>query len=260
MRYVTETYPPSIYPKLYPGLSGAGADDVARKKPNAYRYVNMAILIAGLFLLFNLMRSGFYPSGEGEETFVFLFALVQVAPLIYMEYSEFKQFKLMRKANLESKRVADLQPRHFFDFISPRVFSMAAVLLVAVFAFILHINDYDLTWGSDALISIMTIIGVHIYFAILVMWLVFGKKINPHIANKDRRIHMTVVVKIMVYTSIGMSIFIITNDVLQQYNMDYLQPFLMSIYFQILIIIGIGTMLRSTPIENMDFDVYKESV
>jgi len=93
-----------------------------------------------------------------------------------------------------------------------------------------------------------------------IKWQVFGKKVNPYLANKDRLNHMKDVVKATVYTSIAMSIFLMALAVMDEFNLHYFQALLMSIYFQVIAIFGIGTMLRSTQVKNMDFDVYKESI
>ncbi|MCF8475168.1 MAG: hypothetical protein K9G26_10775 [Emcibacter sp.] len=260
MRYVAKTYPPSKYPKLYPNLLGSDADDIAKTRPKPYRYINMAIMVAGLLLLVVAMRSDYYPSGEGEETFVFLFAMLQFLPFIYLEFSECKQLKLMRDVNKASKRKAELEPRHFFGFVSPSLFGIAVILFFAALWFNFYIKDYDLSWARGTLTSVLALIGIHLYFAALFMWQVYGKKINPHETHKDRRIHRGVVVRVMVYTSIGLSVLMITVQSIREYNLDYLEPLIMSIYFQILAVIGIGTILHSNPIENIDFDVYKENV
>ncbi len=262
MRYVTETYPPSKYPKLYPQLSmkykEAYADEAAQSGPRTYRRINFCILLVGFILIGVALLAGFSPLGEGEEVILVLYTFLQFAPLILMEVSEIKLFKLMRKANLDSTRKADLLPRRFFDFISPVTFSLAALLLIVYMSFLLYINDYEVSWDNGVLIMLVTIIAVHLYFAAIIKWQVFGKKINPYLANKDRLNHMKTIVKTSVYTSIAMSVFFMALAVMDEFDMHYLQALLLSLYFQALAIFGIGTMLRTSRIETMDFEVYRK--
>jgi len=260
MRYVTENYPPSKYPKLYPKLSGPDADEAVKKWPRKYRLVNMLILLAGFILLGAALLFGYTPHGGGEEIIVVLYAALQFLPFIILEISEFKQSRLMRKENLATTRKADLQPRRFFDFISPVTFGAAVVILVAYVVYELYLHDFDVSGDSDLFYNLAVIAGLHIYFAVLIIWQVYGKKINPYQAGKDRRNDMKTIVKTMVYTSIAMSVLLITIAVIKEYNLDYLEPVIMSIYFQILAIFGLGTVLRTSRVESIDFDVYKEDI
>lgn len=125
-------------------------------------------------------------------------------------------------------------------------------------SFILYLNDFKIFWGGEAFIMLTTIIGVHLYFAAIIKWQVFGKKINPYLANKDRLNQMKIIVKSAVYTSIAMSVFLMAMAVMDEFDMHYLQALLLSLYFQALAIFGLGTMLRSSRIEDMDFDVYRK--
>lgn len=45
---------------------------------------------------------------------------------------------------------------------------------------------------------------------------------------------------------------------INEFNWDYLEASLMSVYLQFIIFIGIGTLLRKLRLENINFDVYKE--
>ena len=45
-----------------------------------------------------------------------------------------------------------------------------------------------------------------------------------------------------------------------EFNLDYLEPVLMSMYLQFIIFIGLGYMLRNYRMEDINFDVYKDDV
>ena len=262
MCYVIETYPASLYPKLYPQFRDkylpAYADEAAKKGPRLYKTVNIIILLAGLGILGFGLVSGYRPEGNGEESLVAFFGMLQMSPVIALELLSYKQFKMMRQEQEKTRRTADLHPRRVFDFISPWIFGLAAFLLVVCVVFELWINDFALIPGDNGFIMMTTLIGVHVYFVALVAWQMYGKKLNPYQASKDRLRGMEVVVKSAVYTSIGISIFFLSLAVVKQYNLNYLEPLLMSVYFQALAVFGLGTMFRIFQIEDLDFDVYKE--
>ena len=262
MCYVIETYPPSRYPKLYPKFRNkylpAYADEAAKKGPRLYKIVNLVILLAGLGILGMALLFGYRPEGRGEESLVAFFGMVQMSPVIALEFLSYKQFKLMRQEQEKTRRTADLHPRRLFDFISPRIFGLAAFMLAVCVVFEFWINDFVLTLGDNGFFMVATLIGVHVYFAAMVAWQMYGKKLDPYQASKDRLRGMEVVVKSAVYTSIGISIFFLSLAVVKEYNLNYLEPLLMSVYFQALAVFGLGTIFRTFQIEDLDFDVYKE--
>ncbi len=45
-----------------------------------------------------------------------------------------------------------------------------------------------------------------------------------------------------------------------EFDLDSFEPSLVSLYFQLIVWISIGTMFRVLRIENMNFEVYKEDV
>ncbi len=43
------------------------------------------------------------------------------------------------------------------------------------------------------------------------------------------------------------------------YDIDYLDATLLSVYFQVIVLLSIGHVLRNQRVEDMNFDVYKEN-
>ncbi len=262
MRYVTENFPPSKYPKLYPKLTkkytAAYADEAVRAGPDKYRRINLFILLVGLILIAVALITGFSLQGKGEDIILVFYTALQFSPIILLEISDYKRMNLMRKTNQDSTRKADLMPRRFFDFVSPITFGLAVFLVVVYMSYLLYINDFEVSWDNGVLIMLVTIIGVHVYFAALIKWQVFGKKMDPHLANKDRLPHMKTIVSTSVYTSIAMSVFFMALALMDEFDMHYVQALLLSLYFQVIAIFGIGTLLRSSKIEDIDFEVYRK--
>jgi hypothetical protein len=58
--------------------------------------------------------------------------------------------------------------------------------------------------------------------------------------------------------SIGLSIFAMIAAGIDEFDLDYLEPSIMSIYLQFTVLIGLGATLRTLRIENINFDVYKD--
>ena len=249
IKYVAVHYPPTTHPKLYPNISIDDAKIKVKKGLRLFKFMNISIFIIGCTLVIAAMMTGYEPLGNGEEDFVALYAILQFSPLIILEISSFKHFKMMRNANEDSTRKADLQPRHFFDFIAIPIFCIAALMFIASIAFELYIGE--------TFFLIITLFVVHIYFAILIIWNLHGKKLDPHLASKDRIKQISLIIKTSVFTSIGISIFFMSDSAVDYFNLDYLDPLIISIYFQAIAIVGIGTIFRTTKIEDFDFDVYK---
>ena len=64
--------------------------------------------------------------------------------------------------------------------------------------------------------------------------------------------------KSLVFISIAATIFIVINVILHAFELRYLNSIVMSLYFQVIGIASIGTVLRTLRIEDINFEVYKE--
>ena len=57
--------------------------------------------------------------------------------------------------------------------------------------------------------------------------------------------------------SILASMFLIITKSINVFHLDYLETALMSVYLQIVIWLGLGSMLKNIKLEKLDFEVYK---
>ena len=105
MKIVKLNYPPETYPKLYPvsvkKISGALA---------VFKNMNLFILLSGIAILI----SSFYFQNEellnwDDQAVLTAYYLLQVSPLLVLEFLGFKYFRLMKEANRSSTRKANLQ-------------------------------------------------------------------------------------------------------------------------------------------------------
>lgn len=190
----------------------------------------------------------------------FFYFMVQVAPLMLVELSEFAYFKLMRKADSRTRRKAELHPRRLFDFISPTIFGTAIFMNIACIFYYLYIDQFQFHWGNDTFVISIALIAMNALFAGIIYWNLSGKKMDPYQSSKDRIRQIENTVKSLVFVSIGASIFIMVTAGINEFNLDHLEPSIMSLYLQLIALVSVGTRLRTLRIENIDFDVYKEDV
>jgi len=81
-----------------------------------------------------------------------------------------------------------------------------------------------------------------------------GKKLNPHQAYEDRVRQIRAVAKILTLTSIAATLFGALSISLSAFEVRHLLPIFMSMYFQLLAVIG----LQAYRIDRINFEVYKE--
>jgi hypothetical protein len=249
---VLTKFPPDDYPKLYP----ESTEKVIAAKIR-YQFLNQIILIIGLALMgvYALMSTDYDGNQKFAESLPLMFGMVQFIPFMMLEISSCRQFKLMRKANKSTSRTADLAPRKLFDYVSPIALVSAIVLVFTYVIFDLYIHDFVFT--SDIIIKILTLCLVHALFIGLTIRHLTGKRLDPHQAIKDRSQQTEFSIQSMVSVSMFASIFFIANSAVDVYQLEYLEIIINSIYFQVIAFFGIGGMLRTVRLDNINFDVYK---
>jgi hypothetical protein len=251
--YVLKTYPKSEYPKLYPKQT-----TYYQRGMLMYRVINIIILLTGFILLFEIGRWDYSSDRNISEAFPLAYFFIQMMPFIIMEISGFAYFKLMRKADIRTKRQAGLQPRRLFDFVSPISVTAAIVLFFTCIAFFYSLHQFQFNVKNDTFVIVITLTLSNLIFAGIIFWNLYGKKLDPYQASKDRLKQVEVTVKSLVFMSIAASLFLMVFEALDEFQLDYLEPVLMSLYFQMIIFLGLGALLRKYRVEDMNFDVYKE--
>ncbi|MEW6982254.1 hypothetical protein AAD001_06335 [Colwelliaceae bacterium 6471] len=252
MNEVINKYPPSIYPKLYP-------ESLAKveKDQKIYRLLNWGIALIGVILLVMVGLSPFeFQSGEKHaEGMPLFYGMLQFIPMILLEVSSSKQFKLMRKSNLSHTRSAALTPRKLFDYISPVTIVTAVVAYFGYIMFDLYINDF--IWTSDIIVRTVSLTLCNILFIAIASRNLYGKKLDPFQDPKDRHKLIKFSVNSMAVVSIFASMFYIATIAIDWFELQHFEIVVNSLYFQILAIFGVGAILRSVKIEDINFDVYK---
>ncbi len=214
------------------------------------------IFLLGLILMVLLFRSA--PLAELEtDDFVNYYFLVQFLPMILVEISAFKTFKLMRQADSRSTRIAELQPRHLFDFISPVIVAIAIIMWIAFTLFILFMYQTDIYVGNAAINKIVSVTVCNLAFAGIIYWNMYGKKLNPHQSYRDRMRQIELTIKQLIFMSIALIAYLTLDTIIDYLSLSNLIPIFMSLYFQLLAIITFWG-LHAFKLENIDFEVYKE--
>jgi len=253
VRIVMEQYPPSKYPKLY-----SKPIEYYEKGQRNYQKMNQIILVVGFMLMFAVGLWDYSSDGWINQMIPFAYFMIQAIPLVLMEINESTLFKLMRKADLRTTRKAELHPRRLFDFISPTIVGLAIFMNVACIWFYLYGDQYQFHWESDAFVISISLFAMNALFAGIIFRNLHGKKLDPHPASKDRMRQIGVTVKSLIFMSIGASVFIMMQAGINEFDLDYLEPSIMSLYLQFTMMIGLGSVLRKLRIENINFDVYRE--
>ena len=247
---VLTKFPQDDYPKLYP----ESTEKVIAAKIR-YQFFNQIIFVIGLLLIAVYAFMSDDSDQKFAENLPLMFGIVQFIPFMMLEISSCHQFKLMRKANKSTSRTADLAPRKLFDYVSPIALVSAIVLVFTYIIFDLYIHDFIFT--SDIIIKILTLCLVHALFIGLTIRHLTGKRLDPHQAIKDRSQQTEFSIQSMVTVSMFASLFFIANSAVDFYQLEYLEIIINSIYFQVIAFFGIGGMLRTVRLDNINFDVYK---
>jgi len=248
MQTVMETYPPNEYPKLY-----VSSIDKYKKFHKKYAAINNILLIIGFSMLSSMAMWAYLTSGEISQMIPWAYFMLQMIPLIMLEISEFKSFKAMRISNTNTTKKATIQPRKLFDFVSPKLLGSAIVIMLIAITIVFYRYGFSEKFYSNS--SIM--LASNLFFAGLIYWNIYGKKMDPYQTNEDRIKVIKVTVTSMIYVSIAVSVFLSVQMLVNMFEWDFLEKSIMSVYCQLIVWASVGSRLKQLKIENIDFDVYK---
>lgn len=253
MKRVIEDYPPDEYPKLYPGLTRN-----YRIEYRGFKVINRCIFVLGFVILFavytidqgTVSEDGFIPAEWPA-----VYGIIQFIPLVLLEFTAYSQFKLMRAANQTTLRKAGLRRRSLFAAVSRTVLVSTFALFVAAVLVELFANGFALAWNSFERST--WLVFCNLFMASIGARILYGRKQDPHQANADRDRQVKILLGSLCYASMALSIFYMTLELGELFGLDYLKATLVSAYFQVIVLISVGRVLRSTRIEEINFDVYK---
>lgn len=251
-------YPPDRYPKLYPK-----SVEVYRIGRATFKWTNALICVLGFVVLYGIYTLDFgtvADDGYISEAWPAAYGVLQLLPFLALELFGFRQFNWMRKANTASTRKADLRPRRLFDFVSPGLLLTAVVLFAAVIGFDLYVNDFVFEWGSDAVQRDLVLAGSNLFLLAVGVWHLTGRKLDPHQSTTDRARQIKNQLTSLLLVSMAMSLYFMTQTADDAFDLDYLDAPLISLYFQVVVVVSLGFLMRSLKLEDIDFGVYANGV
>ena len=254
MGAMLETYPPSTHPKLYPK-----SVEYYQRGQAAFKWANRLIFLLGFVALYGAWKfdhGTFADDGYISEAWPAAYGVIQFLPLMALELMGFQQFKLMRDANTSTTRKADLRPRRLLDYVSRGLLTLATTMFMFVIFFDLGLNDFNLAWGSDALQRDLVIAGTNAMLVVMGLWYLYGRKLDPYQASDDRVKQVRVQLNSLLLVSTALSFFMVFQASDDVFDLDYLDAPLMSLYFQLIVAMSIGYVLRALNPADIDFSVY----
>jgi len=238
-------YPPSSYPKLYPG----SIEGYERDSRLAWR-ANLVVLVAGLVLLAVLVT---YPrSGGWDATIAIAWFLVQLVPVMLIDRSSLRYARLLRERS--AVRRAGLQPRRLTDLVSPVQIGMAVCAWLAFALLVVYLRQFDYPWfGGYA-----NIVGVtlgDLFLLMVVALQLHGRKPNPLQSSADRLRVLETMARSFIIVSIASKIFIALNIALAALALREWQPVVQSVFAQGLAVVT----FRGYVLQPSNVEVYRES-
>ncbi len=259
VRYVIDNFPAADYPKLFPN-AGPNFREAMAGKLKLFRTVNAVIALIGLAVLAGMIWRGYRPDPKGgDEIFVMLYFFLQIIPFIVGSITEHAQYKAMQRAFKEARRTADLKPRHLFDFVSPVAVFAAVACYGAWLIYYLTVKGWDQPWGEEVYISVGMTTAMNLIYAWVIARFIYGKKLDPYQASKDHMKTVEAVTKVLIYSSIGISLFHIISVAADEHALEAFDPVFSSLYMQYCALIGFGVMLAIAKVEDFDFSVYRDT-
>ena len=248
MKFVKANYLPESYPKLYP-VSVGKIDGVLA----VFRNMNAIILIIGFAILLNNI---YFQHEEllnwDTQGVLTAYYLLQMTPLLVMEFLGFKYFRLMKEANRKTTRTANLQSRNLFDFVSPFLVGFAALTFLVFIGLVQYIKlDPFKGFGGD--LNILILVLVNLFFGVLVFRSIYGKKRNPHQDHEDRIQGIKTTVNLMLIISIAVTAYAGLNLALHGLGLEKYLPVMLCLYYQFITILS----YKVYRIGSTNFDVYK---
>lgn len=248
MERVLEDYPPSEYPKLYP----RPVEHYKRNHRN-FRLLNNAIFGIGLIMtvVFLLVPR----SGEWNHAYATWYFLFQISPVLLLDIRALKESRLMREANHNRKRKAELRPRSLFDFITPLALGISIATYLGFVGLIIYIRQFDFPWFGGYL-NIVGVTGLNLFLAAFAYRRIYGKKFDPYQAHEDRMAQTTALVNSLLSVSVAATLFIAMDIILAAIEMRHLKPITQCIYFLIIATLSLQVYLKN----KVDFEVYRRDL
>ena len=251
IKRVFNAHSPEDYPKLYPVPLATIERHIA-----VYQLTNAIAMVLGLVIvgLWAYSGSDQMLNWDSQSVLNFYFML-QALPMLFLEVSGRKYLKLMRRVNKSTTRVATLQPRRLFNYVSPLFLSGAVVTYIAfiVVVYIINQNPFD---GFAGYVNVAGVTGLNLFFAAIAAKQIYAKNADPHQDSADRDRQISLITNIMVFSSIAATVSITVHFVLASMDLRHLNDVAQCIYFQLIMLV----LVYNNSFEQSNYEVYKQDV
>jgi len=246
LRWIFSTYPPSQYPKLYPKPI-----DHYERAQRIFRFLNGIIFVTGILILVALIVNRH--DGDIDNAIVIGYFLAQMVPMALLDVWSIRDFASMRNLDSRTIRKAQLRPRRLFETISATAVVATAAIYIAFVVLAIYVQQLDFP-GADGYSNIITVTATNILFTGIVLWSMYGAKMNPHEAYEDRMLRIRATANTLMVVSVGATLFVTLFFALSAFDVRYLLPVALSAYFQFLAFF----VLKAYLLDIKNFDVYKK--
>lgn len=253
MRTIQNNYPQSTHPKLYPKSS-----HYYTQIANMYVGLNVVILGIGLVVIY-LVSTGRFMDERGVNTMLpWFYFMLQMIPMWLINILGFRMTKLMRLKDSRTERSADLSPRGFFSYVSPKLLSAVILSYVAFVLFVFYLADFEFDVEGKAFLMSVILLAGYAFFFIMSAVMIYGRKTDPYQKQADRFKAISFTIKTYCFTMISCAVFLSTMMAFSTFELKSIMPVAMSIFLQFIVVISMGYMLQKFRLEDIDFDVYKQ--
>lgn len=257
VRLTLDRHPPADYPKLYPRPIEHYRIGIA-----VFEWANRVILMFGAGLLFSLIflvdHATFADDGHISEIWPALYGVLQFLPWLVLEMVGYRQLKMMREARTPSTRRADLRPRTLLNTVSPGLVFATIAIGIASVTFDFYAHDFDFSW-ADSMQRTVTLVFTNGFMAAVGAWHLHGRKQDPHQHPADRQRQISVQLTSLLFVSMTLSVFFISQAADDVIDLDSIEASLMSLYFATVASLSLGYSLSRLKLEDQNFEVYRNT-
>jgi hypothetical protein len=227
--------PAERFAKLYPSVD---LSLTLERYLTRYRVLNTGIAVLGLLplgWLFNYTQRPDWDDGP-VEALATVYFMAQALPIGFVAFFGIRYRKVLKQL-LDGKRKASLHRRGLFDFVSPFTVFLAGLSYFLFVAYVIYIAQNPFP-GFAGYINIVGVTLIYAMNAFAVYQQLYGKKANPFEAPESRERTIGLTVKIFVYSSILIVVFLSLNFTLARLDLQRWEPVTQSVLFTICAILS----------------------
>lgn len=243
-----QAHPPEEFPKLYP-VSQQRMQTVLSQ----FLIFNGLVLLIGLAMLAHLYWSSQTDLlGWDNQGGLTLYFLMQYTPFLYLSTQGVKHHQMMRQLNTNPVRSAQLQPRKLTDHVSTTWFALIIVTLLGYIATVVYMAQNPFP-GFAGYWNILFVIGLNVFFLVLIQTQIKGRKTDPHQSHHDRIQQQRLICQLLVLGWVLANLFLTINMWLAKLDMRDWNLVVQSLYFTTIALI----MSQTNVQEPDDYSVYQ---